>query len=493
MDTIPHAPGPHAPGLDSLRARIGRDLETLAYPTPAWVAPVTAPDGTVALDCAVIGAGQYGLTVAAGLRRERVGRLGLFDAADTGREGPWVTFARMAMLRTPKTLTGPDLGLPSLSFRAWWEAQHGAEGWEALFRIPRTAWMDYLNFYRATLDLPVANGWRLASLEPASGGALLRLGFDTDAGPRIVFARTCVLATGAAGSGGFSIPDWMAQAVPPGRVHHANHDFDPAILRGLRIGILGAGASAFDVAVAALRAGARSADLCFRRPALPLTNPRRWMENAGYLAHYVDLPDARKWATMHRLLTIGQGPPKPTYDAALETPGFALHPGTPWDSLRWTGQEIVVESGARRFAFDAVIAATGMRVDMAERPEMAAIAAAAALWSDRFAPPPDQANASLARFPYLDRLGAFTEREAGAAPWLSRVLTITRGATLSLGPVAASNSGMKYTAPRLVEGVKRRLFLDQEEATWRDLIAGDHAELPPGLLSPAPPSPGPVA
>jgi len=65
MDTLPHAAA-----LGELRARIRRDLDILAYPIPDWVAPVAAPDGTVALDCAVIGAGQYGLTIAAGLRRD---------------------------------------------------------------------------------------------------------------------------------------------------------------------------------------------------------------------------------------------------------------------------------------------------------------------------------------------------------------------------------------------------------------------------------------
>lgn len=464
--------------LAALERQIARELEILAYPTPDWVAPVTAPDGTVALDCAVIGAGQYGLTIAAGLRRERVARIGLFDSADAGREGPWTTFARMAMLRTPKTLTGPDLGLPSLSFRAWWEAQHGPDGWEAMFRIPRTAWMEYLNWYRRTLDLPVRNGWRLVSLEPTAGDQLLRLGFETQEGPRFLFARTCVLATGAVGSGIFSIPEPIVRALPSDRLHHANDPFDPAILAGKRVGILGAGASAFDVATAALRAGALSADLCFRRDVLPTTNPRRWMENAGYLAHYVDLPDDRKWATMHRLMTIGQGPPKPTFDAAAATPGFSMHAGTPWETVRWTGSDIEVTGGGRTFHFDSVVVATGMRVDLRQRPEMAAVADQAALWSDRYVPATGEENDTLGRFPYLDRLGAFRERAAGSAPWLSRVLTVTRGATLSLGPVAASNSGMKYIAPRLIEGVKRRLFLDQECQTWDDLLHRDHAELP---------------
>ena len=76
-----------------------------------------------------IGAGQCGLVVGHGPWRERIRNIALFDAAAPGAEGPWVTFARMAALRTPKHLTGTDLGLPSLSFRAWYEAQHRQAGW----------------------------------------------------------------------------------------------------------------------------------------------------------------------------------------------------------------------------------------------------------------------------------------------------------------------------------------------------------------------------
>jgi hypothetical protein len=204
------------------------------------------------------------------------------------------------------------------------------------------------------------------------------------------------------------------------------------------------------------------------------------MENAGFLAHYLDLPDAAKWAYLRRLYAIGQPPPQPTFDGAMALPGFRLHPATPWEGVGWTGTEIAVTSGNRRFAFDSLVVATGMVVDLALRPEYAALLRDAALWGDRFTPPPGEEAPHLARFPYLDRLGAFTERVPGAAPWLSRVLTVTRGATLSLGPVAASNSGMKYLAPRLVEGVKRRLFLDQQAAAWDQFTGRDHAELPAG-------------
>jgi len=465
-------------GLAELRARISEDLEILAYPTPDWVSPRAAPDGSIALDCAIIGGGQYGLTLAAGLRRERVGRIAVFDAAPQGLEGPWRSFARMAMLRTPKTLTGTELGIPSLSFRAWWEAQHGQAGWEAVFRIPRTAWMDYLDWLRATLDLPVRNRWALIALEPVEGGALLRLRFATPEGEQTIHAATCILATGAAGSGGYAIPAEVAERVPAERLVHANDSFDVARFAGQRIAVLGAGASGFDTAAAALRAGARAAAVCFRRASLPGANPRRWMENAGFLAQYVALPDARKWGYMRHLLSIGQGPPKPTYDDAIALLGFSLHAKLAMDSLTYANGTISLRCGDQTLQADALVVATGLRVNLADRPELAAVAAHAALWEDRFQPAPGQESAALGRFPYLDQHGAFTERHPGTAPWLDRVLTITRGAVLSLGPVSASNSGMKYTAPRLIEGVKRRLLLDQEEQDWAAFLGQDHAELP---------------
>lgn len=466
-------------GLPALERQVARELEMLAYPAREWVVPRSAPDGSRALDCAIIGAGQFGLAVGALLQRERVTNIALFDENEEGREGPWVTFARMSMLRTPKHLSGPELGIPALSFRAFWEAQHGTEEWERIYRVPRTAWMEYLTWFRRVTALPVLNRWRLLALEPVEGGTMLRLRFATPGGEAVRHARSVVLATGAKGAGGHALPPDIARAVPADRIVHALDVFDAAVFRGRRVGILGAGASAFDLGIAALEAGATRAEVCVRRPTLPRDNPRRWMESAGFLAHYPDLPDARKWAYAQHLREIGQPPPQPTFDAAMATPGFAIRTGFPWESIRWTGSEIVVEGGGQRVAYDHLAVATGFRSDLAYCPELAEVARYAALWADRFDPPPGQENARMARAPYLDRNGAFTERVAGTAPWLGRIFTIISSANLSLGPVASSVSTMKYVAPWLVEGVKRRLLLDQELADWEEFLAADHAELRP--------------
>lgn len=466
-------------GLPALECLVARELAQTAFPAAPWVAPLVAPDGAEALDCAIIGGGQYGLALAGLLKRECVTRIAVFDAARAGMEGPWMNFARMTMLRTPKDLAGPECGLPSLTFRAWWEAQHGEASWEAMYRIPRTAWAAYLTWFRRVLDLPVRNGWRLREMQPTADGTMIGLLFETPDGPLLRHARSVVMATGTGGAGGYAIPAPIARALPPGRVVHANDILDLGAFAGERVGVLGAGATAFDVAIAALQAGATRAEVCVRRPELPRDNPRRWMESAGHLAHYVDLPDAAKWAYATRLRQIGQPPPQPTFDAAMAEPGFRLRTGMPWDQVRWTGSEIIVEGNGKRLVFDRLVIATGFTADMALKSEYAALLPHAALWRDRFTPPAEQADARLGRQPYLDRFGGFTERLPGAAPWLGRVFTITNNASLSLGPVAASISAMKYVAPRLVEGVKRRLFLDQQESDWAWFLGGDHAELAP--------------
>ena len=55
------------------------------------------------------------------------------------QEGPWVTYARMNTLRSPKQLTGPALRFPALTFRAWYEAQFGREQWDAASRTTMSA------------------------------------------------------------------------------------------------------------------------------------------------------------------------------------------------------------------------------------------------------------------------------------------------------------------------------------------------------------------
>ncbi|MBP6893238.1 MAG: NAD(P)/FAD-dependent oxidoreductase [Pseudacidovorax sp.] len=481
--------------LEALSARVQRDLSYLAYPAKPWVLDFdaarlramgvdVAPEAV--LHCAIVGGGQFGLTIAHGLRRECVDRVRVFERNPRGLEGPWMTFGRMKMLRTPKDPTGHDLGNASLTFRAWYEAQHGADGWEQLFRISRPDWQAYLGWYREVTGIDMVNEVEVTAVEPwpsATDCQLFRLTVRGRDRVDTVWARTVVFSGGAEASGGHVVPDFISEHLPNNLyAHTSDWPIDFRRFEGQRVGLLGSGAAAFDAAIAALEAGAREAVLCFRRPALPRTNPRRWMEFAGFLAHYPELSDDQRWAYMQELYRIGQPPPVPTFDRAVSLPGFVMKASTPWLAVREDAGQVLVDTPQGQERFDFVFAATGAFVDLAQRPEFAGLLPYAALWADRHVPTAAKAEPRLGRFPYLGRFGEFTEKTPGCAPWLDHLFTTTRGATLSLGPSAASNSNIKYTAPRVISGVTRALFLDDAPEHGRRFATANHDELAPDKL-----------
>ena len=191
--------------IEVLDGRVRQDLACLNYPPPNWPMPRTGADGRQALDVLVVGGGQLGQTIAFALIRAGVRNLRVIDRAPQGREGPWATTARMPTLRSPKHLTGPDLGVPSLTFRAWYAARHGQDGWEALYKIGRITWVDYLLWVRERAGLPVENRVALQRLEPA--GDLFFATLEHDDGRREgVAARHAVFALGRDGYGGARVP-----------------------------------------------------------------------------------------------------------------------------------------------------------------------------------------------------------------------------------------------------------------------------------------------
>ncbi len=194
------------PGLAALEARLRHDLACLNYPPANWV-PARRHQGREVADVVVIGGGMCGLVATFSLLRLGIRNLRVLDRAPAGSEGPWVTYARMETLRSPKQLVGPAAALPALTFRAWYEAQFGEAAWDALGKIPRPMWMDYLRWYRDVLALPVENGVEVTRIEPAPGG-LLRLPLEGAAEPE-VFARKVVMATGREGLGEPYIPDFV--------------------------------------------------------------------------------------------------------------------------------------------------------------------------------------------------------------------------------------------------------------------------------------------
>jgi cation diffusion facilitator CzcD-associated flavoprotein CzcO len=456
-------------GLDALSRQVKRDLELLDYPRRPWVSPRKTAAGHPVYDVVIVGGGQSGLTAAFGLARERVGNVLVVDKNPLDRAGPWLNFARMRTLRTPKYLTGPDLGIPSLTPRSFYEAQFGEGSWATLGLIPKELWASYLSWFRETLSIPVEPETSVGALSYDEAEGCFAVPCAGPQGERTLFARRVVLATGIDGSGQWRVPRQVSEGLPPHLYAHTRDDIDFAALRGKRVAVLGAGASGFDNAATALESGAAEVHLLFRRPQLVNVNPYRWAEFVGFLKHAADLPDADKWRFISQILRMGQLPPADTLARAQQHPAFHLHAGAGWKTVTARGDSVEIVSESGTFLVDFVIVATGFVTDLTTRPELAQLEPHIARWADRYCAPEAEQHEDLARHPYLGSGFEFTERVAGTAPYLSYLYNYTFGGLLSMGFGGASISGLKYSAARLVSGITRSLFLEDRALHYQGL------------------------
>jgi cation diffusion facilitator CzcD-associated flavoprotein CzcO len=454
--------------LADLETELARQLSLIGHGGADWTRPRSHPEGHV-YDAVIVGGGQSGLAAAFGLLRERISNVLVVDENQAGYEGPWETYARMITLRTPKDLTPIDFGVPALTYRAWWEAQHGAQGWAQVDKIARGDWMAYLRWYRRVLDLPVRNETRLDHIEPIDD-RLFRL--DLVGGDRLL-ARKVVLATGIQGGGEWHTPPMVSRALSPDRYAHTSAPIDFGPLAGKRVGVLGGGASAFDNANAALSQGV--GDVHIRRKVLPRINPIRFMERVGFTARYPALSDAEKHAVMRAFLGHNQPPTNDTFARAAAWPGFELHLGSPWLAVQETAKGARVTTPQGTYEYDFLILSTGLISDPGLRPELRLLGDRIARWSDRYTPPPGQEKALIDAHPYLGPAFEFLPRDP-ADTTLHGLFAFNYSALISLGLSASALSGLKNALPRLAKGVADQLFLDDREDLISDLIAYEEHE-----------------
>jgi cation diffusion facilitator CzcD-associated flavoprotein CzcO len=458
-------------GLLALEAQIARDLELTAHPHAEWMVP-RLHEGKSAHDVLIVGAGQSGLVTAFGLMRDRVHNILVIDRAPYGKEGPWTTFARMPTLRSPKLQTGPDLGIPSLTFQAWYEAQHGAQAFADMNLIPSIDWHEYLLWYRRLLALPVRNDTAATAIAPGrldDGGPCLLVTLSTG---EVLAARKLVLATGQDGTGEWWMPDFVRNLPADRRAHTCQTDIDFERLRGKQVAVLGAGASAMDNAAEALEHGATVDLFCRRRPSG--VQRYRWLTFAGFLRHMSDVPDLWRWRIMGNIMRAHEGFPPDTYARVMaHGDAFTMHTERAWADARMEGDRIRIETSRDPFHADFAICGTGIRQDVRLRPELAPFADKIALWSDRFAPPIGEEDPLLAAHPYLGPNYEFLEKAPGEAPWLSDIHVFGIGSTLSFGVSGSSINGMNAAVPKLVAGLTRGLFTGDLQRHWQSLLAYD--------------------
>jgi cation diffusion facilitator CzcD-associated flavoprotein CzcO len=468
-----------ARSLQELEERAAFELECLGYPAREWVAGRRHAGGAV-YDVLIVGGGQSGVTIAFRLLRERVTNLRVLDRNPEGREGPWVTFARMHTLRTPKDVIGPELGIPSLSAQAWYEAQFGEGAWVHLDKIPRKLWHDYLRWLRRTIGIDVTHDAEVTDIEPLADG-LLAVTVRVGGQQQTLTARNVVLATGMEGSGRWIVPEMIKAALPRERFAHTSEMIDFNTLAGRHVAVIGAGASAFDNAAMALELGATTVDLYCRRKTLPVINPNRWIEFSGFLRHFADLDDATKWRFMKIIFDMNQPPPQDAFDRCARFSNFTLHLDSPIESVAFAEGGVRLKTSKGVAEVDFVIVGTGFSVDLTARPELDRIAPHIARWSDRYHPPAGEEQALLAHYPYLSPYFQFTEKEPGAARYLKNIFCYTFAAMPSLA-CTAGISQLKFGADRIGFGVTRELFLDDADAHLSDLRGYREPELDTSIL-----------
>jgi cation diffusion facilitator CzcD-associated flavoprotein CzcO len=457
--------------LQEHEARVAHDLACLGYGGPDWLRPTVHAEGHV-FDVVVVGGGQSGLAAAFGLLRERISNIVVLDENPAGREGPWDTYARMVTLRTPKQLTSIDMGIPSLTFRAYWEAAHGPQSWERIDKIARSDWMDYLRWYRRVLRLPVRNDARLVRIEPVERG-LFRLHLD---GGETLLARKAILATGIQGGGQWHTPPLVKDRLPASRYAHTSEMIDYEALKGRRVAILGGGASAFDNAQHALALGVGEVHVFVRRSVLPTVNPIRFMETSGLIARFPALPDATKYRMMVSFFERNQPPTNDTFERAAAWPGFRLHLGAPWLDVEETTDGVEVTTPQGKELFDFLVLSTGLVTDPALRPELRDVAADILRWSDRYTPAGDRHSAVVDAHPYLGSGFELLPTTPAAADRLHGLFAFNYSGLISFGLSASALSGLKQALPRLARGVADQLFLDDQESIVADYFAYDEPE-----------------
>ncbi|MBT9385923.1 NAD(P)/FAD-dependent oxidoreductase [Pseudooceanicola sp. CBS1P-1] len=442
------------PALSALEARIPVELEQVqALPDP-WIDGASGQVPVV-----ICGAGMSGLGLAFALRRAGVADVRVIDARPAGREGPWITSARMKTLRSPKHLSSLDLGIPSLTMRAWYEARYGAPAWAALERPSKEDWMRYLLWFRRVSGIAVQNDTRLCAIAPAQGG--LRLTLEGPEGVTQLGAARLVLATGLDGGGGPHVPPEVARALPRARYTHSAEEAEDGRLKGLRVAVLGGQTSAFDWSVTALEQGAAQVVQFGREAHLPRTEALAWMAFPGFMTSFPDLPPEVRFRFMQQYFRCKIPPTQDQYDRAIGDPAFRYLPGSGTCRFAMEGAQIRIANAHGTFHADHLLLGTGYRYDPALRPELHSLQGLFTTWGTRL--PEAAADPFIAAHPYLGP-GFELLPQAPGADWITRVHLYNAAALPSLGPISNGITGFRYGVPRLVRALVTGLFAARADA-----------------------------
>ena len=298
--------------LKQLESKALKDLQLLDYPPRHnWIPPRKTTSGEKIYDVVIVEGGQTGMALALALMREKVTNLIIFDESQRGNEGPWLTYARMETLRTPKYTLGPDCDIPGLTFQAWYEAVYGEEAWRKINFIPRKDWAAYLQWLRTFLKLPIVNNVHVGPIQWVEKEKCFLVPVPSQ-NPKEVYARKVILATGLQGSGEWTVPEHIRQNIPEHYFMKQVKTLTLFKVNGKKVGILGGGPCAFDNALMAVIMVQMKSICFFKKPKLVNLHVFLCGEYSGFLKIIGSLPDSNKWrVSLPKCIEIGQPPTPP--------------------------------------------------------------------------------------------------------------------------------------------------------------------------------------
>jgi cation diffusion facilitator CzcD-associated flavoprotein CzcO len=434
--------------LSELELKVQNELRLMNYP-PRQVERESRWEGV--LDVAIIGPGMAGQTAAFALKREGVDQICLFDQAQEGEEGPWLTYARMKILQSVKTQMGPAYWVPSLTFESYYRARFDDLAWEELFKAPTRIWGEYIFWIRKVLNLPVKNGWNLQSIEPKEN--FFRLHFENG---HEAMARKVVFANGREGMGGHNVPD-LFKSLPKTCWSIANQRVDYDSLKGKRVGVIGASSSAYDAAIFAAETGAEKVVIFCRREEHAKRNKQRDLYFTSFYRDFYAMDEELHWDFVAHIYDSKMFPPPPETIAEFKKTHATIEMGISVLNATWDG-EIILETSRGTFHFDHLINATGYYIDLNDCPLIAPFVHSIALWGDR----KKDGDPRFVRFPYL---GPHFEFQ-GDLPFLKDLYCFNYAAFMSHGTSVGDMPGISYGARRLAEGIAADLFLQEARRVY---------------------------
>jgi cation diffusion facilitator CzcD-associated flavoprotein CzcO len=278
------------------------------------------------------------------------------------------------------------------------------------------------------------------------------------------------------------VPD-IIKTLPQYLWAHSSDSLDYATLKGLRVGVIGAGASSMDSAATALEAGASSVDLLIRRADLPRVNKSKGSGNPGLTHGHLHLLDDHKWRLRHYINTVQLPPPHGSTLRVSSHSNARFLFNCPIESVHVNvvvdvdGVSVRVDTPRGAMTYDFLIAGTGFAIDWSSRPELAALAPHVQIWRDSYTPPSGAEDEELADSPRLGSVFEFQEKSKGSCPGLDRIHCFCYPAMLTHGSVSGDIPNISDGAKRLAMGIASQFYSEDFEHHFQMLEAYDVPEL----------------